>query len=85
MRCARVEVVLSFALGTLLVCGVVNAVVAVLWSTWWLGGVGGACLAAALAVGAQWLRHGGRRGARRALDAPSDQAGSAIGKVTTAA
>ncbi|MCS7475330.1 hypothetical protein ACFFQW_31480 [Umezawaea endophytica] len=60
MRCGRVDVVLSFALGTLLVCGVVDVVVAVLWGAWWLWTVGGLCLAAAAVVAAKWHGHATR-------------------------
>lgn len=57
VRCARADDrVLAFALGTLLVCGVINTTLAVIEQTWWAWGVGGACLTAALLVARRWFQ-----------------------------
>jgi hypothetical protein len=61
MRCARVDHILALALGTLLVCGVINTALAVIDQTWWAWGVGGTCLTIALTVARRWLRPVGHR------------------------
>lgn len=68
MRCARVDRVLAFALGTLLVCGVVNTAVAVIEREWWTWGVGGACLTAALVVAKLWLEPACRKRERHVAE-----------------
>ena len=61
MRCARADRVLAFALGTLLVCGIINTVLAVIEQAWWAWGVGGTCLTVALLVARRWLHPSSRR------------------------
>jgi hypothetical protein len=56
VRCARVDRVLALALGTLLVCGVINTALAVIEGAWWAWGVGGACLTVASVVAKRWFQ-----------------------------
>ncbi|WNV87143.1 hypothetical protein [Umezawaea sp. Da 62-37] len=73
MRCAHVDRVLALALGTLLVCGVINTVVAVIEQAWWAWGVGGACLTAAAVVAAKWFPPPRRAPLPRATAGPSPE------------
>ena len=85
MRCGRVDVVLSFALGTLLVCGVVDVVVAALWETWWLWTVGGLSLGAAAVVAVKWQAHATRCGVQPPVVEPPERRGSGVGALENAA
>jgi hypothetical protein len=73
-------------LGTLLVCGVVDVVVAALWETWWLLTVGGMCLAAAAAVAVKWQGHHATRcGAPLPVVEPPERQRRGVDALETAA
>ena len=84
MRCGRVDVVLSFALGTLLVCGVVDVVVAALWATWWMWTVGGVCLGAAAVVAVEWHGHATRCGVAPPVVEPTEHERPGVDALKTA-